>query len=183
MFDSIQIDSHLSWNFLTNITEENQEAMINQTLIRAPFTTLSLTAAKRFNEYMKNSQDEDLKRIFGRLALGTINRNEEDLKNTSQLQAQLEDIYATTEVCESNDPDKCYSLSPDLERIMQIESDYDRLLWAWKGWHDSCGNKVRPVYVPYINLLNKNAKDNGYEDLSVSVLNLLNNFRIDSDLD
>ncbi|CAF3665561.1 unnamed protein product [Rotaria sp. Silwood1] len=161
-----QIDSHLGWNFLTNINEENQEALINQTLIRAPFTKLSLTAAKKFNEYMKYSQNEDLKRMFGRLALGTINNNEDDLKRTSQLQAELEDIYATTKVCESNDPEKCYTLSPYLERSMQIEKDYDRLIWAWKGWHDSCGNKVRPVYIPYINLLNKNTKENGYKDLS-----------------
>ncbi|CAF4766054.1 unnamed protein product, partial [Rotaria sp. Silwood2] len=116
-------------------------ALINQTLIRASFTKLSLTAAKKFNEYMKYSQNEDLKRIFGRLALGTINNNEDDLKKTSQLQAEFEDIYATTKVCESNDPEKCYTLSPYLERSMQIEKDYGRLIWTWKGWHDSCGNK------------------------------------------
>ncbi|CAF2854948.1 unnamed protein product [Rotaria sp. Silwood2] len=117
------------------------KALINQTLIRASFTKLSLTAAKKFNEYMKYSQNEDLKRIFGRLALGTINNNEDDLKKTSQLQAEFEDIYATTKVCESNDPEKCYTLSPYLERSMQIEKDYGRLIWTWKGWHDSCGNK------------------------------------------
>ncbi|CAF4154828.1 unnamed protein product, partial [Rotaria sordida] len=53
-----------------------------------------------------------------------------------------------------------------LERLMQIEKDYDRLLWAWKGWHDECGNKIRPVYLPYIDLLNKHAKENGYQDLA-----------------
>ena len=41
---------------------------------------------------------------------------------------------------------------------MQIEKDYERLVWAWKGWHDGCGNKIRSVYLSYIDLLNKNAK-------------------------
>jgi peptidyl-dipeptidase A len=76
-------------------------------------------------------------------------------------------IYSTAKVCEVNDSAKCYSLSPYLEELMQTEKDYDRLLWAWKGWYDQCGNKIRPLYLPYIDLLNKNVKENGYKDLSV----------------
>ncbi|CAF4975132.1 unnamed protein product, partial [Rotaria sp. Silwood1] len=37
-----------------------------------------------------------------------------------------------------------------------------------KGWHDGCGNKIRSVYLPYIDLLNKNVKENGYHDLAES---------------
>jgi hypothetical protein len=51
---------------------------------------------------------------------------------------------------------------------MQTEKDYDRLTWAWKGWHDGCGDKVRPVYLSYVDLLTKNIKENGYTDLAVS---------------
>ncbi|CAF3973108.1 unnamed protein product, partial [Rotaria sp. Silwood1] len=42
-----------------------------------------------------------------------------------------------------------------------------------KGWHDGCGNKIRSVYLPYIDLLNKNVKENGYHDLAVSFSTLL----------
>ncbi|CAF3284963.1 unnamed protein product, partial [Rotaria sp. Silwood2] len=161
-----QVSVLLSWNYQTNITEENQKAITNQNLIRSPFSRLTLPIAKKFNEYMKYSKNDDLKRIFGRLAAGTISNNDDDVKKTSTLHGQLEDIYSTTKVCELNDKKKCYTLSPYLERVMQIEKDYDRLLWAWKGWHDGCGNKVRPVYLPFVDLLNKNVKENGYHDLS-----------------
>ena len=50
---------------------------------------------------------------------------------------------------------------------MQIEKDYDRLLWGWKGWHDQCGNAIRSVYLSYIDLLNDNIKGNNYNDLAV----------------
>ena len=50
---------------------------------------------------------------------------------------------------------------------MQVEKDYDRLLWAWKGWHDASGNAIRPVYLSFIDLLTKNAKDNGHGSLAV----------------
>ena len=117
---------------------------------------------------MKNSKNEDLKRIFGRLALGTINDNDEDVKKTSKLSSKLESIYGKTTVCELNDKKKCYTIEPYLTRLMQTEKDYDRLIWAWQGWHDGCGNKVRPVYLNFIDLLNKNVKENGYTDLAVS---------------
>ncbi|CAF4210380.1 unnamed protein product [Rotaria sp. Silwood2] len=161
-----QVSALLSWNYQTNITEENQKAITNENLIRSPFSRLTLPIAKKFNEYMKYSKNDDLKRIFGRLATGTVSNNNDDVKKSSKLHGQLEDIYATTKVCELNDDKKCYTLSPYLERVMQIEKDYDRLLWAWKGWHDGCGNKVRSVYLPYIDLLNKNVKENGYHDLA-----------------
>ncbi|UJR37123.1 hypothetical protein I4U23_029827 [Adineta vaga] len=161
-----QVSALLGWNHRTNLTDANQAAVSAQGLRSAPFHRLSLPIAKKFNEYMKNSTDEDLKRIFGRLAQGSTSHNDADVKTRSKLHSELETIYSTAEVCEVNDPKKCYTLSPVLERIMQTEKDYDRLLWAWKGWHDQCGNKIRPVYLPYIDLLNKNAKENGLNDVA-----------------
>lgn len=124
--------------------------------------------AKKINESIKNSENKDLKRIFDGLSHGSITDDDEYVKQTSKLHSELESIYAKAKVCEINDKKKCYTLSPYLERQMQIEKDYDRLLWAWKGWHDQCGDKIRPVYLNYINLLNKNAKENDYKDLSVN---------------
>ncbi|CAF3312769.1 unnamed protein product [Rotaria sp. Silwood2] len=141
-----KIDANLSWNFATNITEANEKILIAQSLIRAPFSELALPIAKLFNEHMKYSKNDDLRYIFGRLALGVNSNNTED---------------ATAKVCEPNDSNKCYTLAPYLERLMQIEKDYDRLIWAWKGWHDGCGNQVHPVYLSYVDLLNKNVKENG----------------------
>ncbi|CAF1505387.1 unnamed protein product, partial [Rotaria sordida] len=161
-----QVGAHVHWNYMTNITEENQKAMTAQNLIRSPFSRLVLPIAKKFNEYMKYSENDDLKRTFGRLASSITSNNDDDVKRTSKLDSQLEDIYSTTKVCELKDKKKCYPLAPYLERLMQIEKDYDRLLWAWKGWHDECGNKIRPIYLPYIDLLNKHAKENGYQDLA-----------------
>ena len=117
---------------------------------------------------MKVSHDADLRRIFGRLAGETISHNDDDLKRLSTLSSEMTSIYSKSEVCEPNDPKKCYQLSPYLERLMQTEKDYDRLTWAWKGWHDNCGNAVRPLYLQVVDLMNKNSRENGYKDLSVS---------------
>ncbi len=116
---------------------------------------------------MKFSSDEDLKRIFKGLSAGTVTDNDDDQRQISKLHSKMEQIYATTKVCEPDDATKCYTLTPYLDQTMQREKNYERLVWAWKGWYDGCGNQVRSVYLPYIDLLNKNAKQNGYQDLSV----------------
>lgn len=116
---------------------------------------------------MKSSTNDDLRRIFGRLAQGSISHNDDDVKKSSKLRSELEKIYSVAAVCEPNDQTRCYTLSPMLERLMQTEKDYDRLTWAWKGWHDQCGNKIRPVYLSFIEMLNKNVKNNDYKDLAV----------------
>ena len=117
---------------------------------------------------MKHSTDDDLRRIFDRLASGMVSKSDDETKETSTLHSQMQKIYSVTKVCEANASQTCYALSPYLERLMQVEKDYDRLVWAWKGWYDNCGNQVRPLYLSYIDLLSKNAKDNGYSDMAVS---------------
>ncbi|CAF2074598.1 unnamed protein product [Rotaria magnacalcarata] len=161
-----QVDTVLEWNYETNITEENEQAISKQSLISSPFDRLSLPMAKRFNEHMKYSRDEDLKVSFGRLSKNLISPNDEDVKQTSKLSSDLSRVYSTTKVCELNNDEICYNLSPYLERLMQVEKDYDRLLWGWQGWHDGCGNNIRPLYLPYIDLLDKSTKENGYKDLT-----------------
>ena len=116
---------------------------------------------------MKNARDPRLRRIFSHLAMGVI-INETDIKKMSKLISQMTAIYSTTKICQQ---DQCYSLSPDLETFMQIEKDYDRLLWAWKGWHDQSGTRIRQKYVEYIDIFNANLQANGIQNLAVSRLN------------
>ena len=142
--------------------------MSDQDLMVSPFQRLALPIAKKFNAQLKNSTNEDLKRILGRCARGTISYDDNEVKITSKLSSQLESIFGTTTVCELNNTKQCYTIEPYLTELMQKEKDYDRLTWAWEGWYDACGMKGRPVYLTYIDLLNKNCKANGYSDLSVS---------------
>lgn len=162
-----QIGAHLEWNYHTNLTTENQQAITKQNLLKSPFHRLSHPIAKKFNRSLIHAKNKELKRIFDHLAQGSTSRNDEAIQRSSKLQAELEHLYSTAKVCESNDSSECYVFSPYLERLMQVEKDYDRLLWAWKGWHDASGNAIRQVYLSYIDLLTENAKENGHENLAV----------------
>ena len=77
----------------------------------------------------------------------------------------LESIYATAQVCEENG-ERCLSLDPELSGIMMSSRDYDRVLWAWKGWHDATGPKMRELYSKIVEIENRGAAYSQYKDLS-----------------
>lgn len=49
----------------------------------------------------------------------------------------------------------------DLTDIMATSRDYNELLFAWKGWRDASGKKMRNNYKRYVELSNKAATLNG----------------------
>lgn len=49
----------------------------------------------------------------------------------------------------------------DLQKIMAESRDYDKLLFAWKGWRDSAGKALREQYTKYVELANRAARLNG----------------------
>ncbi|NXU79541.1 ACE enzyme, partial [Oreotrochilus melanogaster] len=55
-------------------------------------------------------------------------------------------------------------LSSDLTDIMATSRDYEELLFAWKGWRDASGKKMKKNYKRYVELSNKAAVLNGFMD-------------------
>lgn len=49
----------------------------------------------------------------------------------------------------------------DLNKIMAESRDYDRLLFAWQGWRNVSGRKLRQSYERYVELANIAARSNG----------------------
>lgn len=92
-----------------------------------------------------------------------LNTHKQKYSKLSNLSNKLESIYATAKVCKEN---KCLTLDPDLSDIMKNSRDYDTLEWAWKGWHDATGAKMRSIYSQTVEIQNKGARENNYKDLS-----------------
>lgn len=60
--------------------------------------------------------------------------------------------------------EKCYSLEPELTQLMSSSTNATERLWAWQQWHEGVGRAIRPLYVKYVDLENRHARLNGYED-------------------
>lgn len=90
------------------------------------------------------------------------------VRTLSKLSSKLESIYATAKVCrnKTNGEEECLELEPGLTSVMQNSRNYSELTWAWKGWHDASGKKMRSIFAQTVEIQNKAARDNNYTDLS-----------------
>lgn len=117
------------------------------------------------------------------------------LRTLSKLSSRLESIYATAKVCrnktttsssssdsddnssssggssssnESSDTvvEECLELEPGLTNIMQNSRNYAELVWAWQGWREASGKKMRSIFAQTVEIQNRAAQANNYTDLS-----------------
>ncbi|KAL6073647.1 hypothetical protein STEG23_023533, partial [Scotinomys teguina] len=151
-----------TWNYVTNITRQNRENMLQKEVERSQFMLYFGTRARLFK--IDQFQDPEVRRMLSKLknvdksALPT-----EELREYNRLLTYMETTYSTAEVCLNEGP--CLSLEPDLEEIMATSRDQNELLWAWQGWRDAVGRQIRPIFEYYVQLSNKAAQYNGYKDM------------------
>uniref|UniRef100_A0A8U8C0S9 Angiotensin-converting enzyme n=1 Tax=Geospiza parvula TaxID=87175 RepID=A0A8U8C0S9_GEOPR len=150
-----------SWAYNTNITDHNKEIMLEKNLAMSKHTLEYGMRARQFDT--SDFQDQSVTRILKKLSV--IERAalpENELKEYNTLLSDMETTYSVAKVCRENKT--CHPLDPDLTAIMATSQDYDELLFAWKGWRDASGKKMRNNYKRYVELSNKAAMLNGYTD-------------------
>lgn len=150
-----------SWDYNTNITDHNKQLMLNKNLEMSKHTLEYGKKAREFD--YTDFQDEEVKRVLKKLS--DIERSalpEEEIIEYNTLLSDMETIYSVAKVCREDGT--CLPLEPDLTNILATSRDYDELLFAWKGWRDAAGKKIREKYKRYVELSNKAARLNNYAD-------------------
>ena len=69
------------------------------------------------------------------------------------------EIYSTATV--ADDGGRANRLDPELTDIMATSRDYERLEWAWQGWRDATGPRMKRLYEQLVDRMNEAAADNG----------------------
>ncbi|XP_060996760.1 angiotensin-converting enzyme-like protein Ace3 [Dama dama] len=151
-----------AWNYVTNITKKNQEEMLYKDVEKSQHTLYFGTRARLFK--IANFQDPDVKRMLSKLLnVDKAALPKEELREYNQILAYMETTYSMAQVCLNEGP--CLPLEPDLEEVMATSRDQKELLWAWQGWRDAVGRQLRMTFERYVQLSNKAAKLNGYQDM------------------
>lgn len=149
-----------SWNYNTNITEHNNQVMLEKNLAMSSHTLQYGRQARNFD--YSDFQNVELQRLFKKLSdIDKAALSEAEQKEYNQIVSDMETIYSKATVCNGT---KCIPLDPDITALLAQSRDYDELLWAWKGWRDSSGKKMRSHYKRYVELGNKAATLNGHAD-------------------
>ncbi|XP_052750785.1 angiotensin-converting enzyme-like isoform X2 [Galleria mellonella] len=155
-----------SWNYESNITNYNEEQMLQ----------ISLEVAEEQKEYWKETmsylwheyEDPDLKRMFKKYSeLGTAALPEDLNQRLLTAISNMQSIYATATICDYKDRNKCdLHVEPDVTDIFANSEDPEELKYTWLEWHKAAGAPSRGNFTEYIQLDNEAAKLNGYDSVA-----------------
>jgi len=80
-------------------------------------------------------------------------------RKIGHLTNEMVEIYSTATV--ADDGGRANRLDPELTDIMATSRDYERLEWAWQGWRDATGPRMKRLYEQLVDRMNEAAADNG----------------------
>jgi len=150
-----------NWNYNTNITTETSKILLQKNTQMANHTFKFGTWARQFD--VTNFQNASIKRMIKKIQdLERAALPAKELEEYNQILLDMETTYSVASVCHSNGT--CLQLEPDVTNLMATSRRYEDLLWAWKGWRDKVGRAILPSFPKYVELANKAARLNGYED-------------------
>uniref|UniRef100_UPI00358E57EB angiotensin-converting enzyme isoform X2 n=1 Tax=Myxine glutinosa TaxID=7769 RepID=UPI00358E57EB len=150
------------WTYNTNITDYNDQL---QQKAYQQWANNTKEYGLRTQQFDKGAfQDESIRRQLEKISLiGSAALPNADLKEFSAVISRMETTYSVAKVCWNGDQD-CLSLEPDITGIMAMSHDYNELEYAWEGWRNASGRKMRQDYMRYVELSNEAARLNGFPD-------------------
>lgn len=154
-----------SWTWNTNITDYNNRLKLEAEKAKSDFDKASFNETKKWN--WRNFTVENVKRQFYKIAdIGESVLPPDDFQKITEAKSNMQGTYSKARVCNKpgDTTPKCYSFNPHLENIMANSTNWEELLWAWKGWRDETGKKMPGDYEKFVELANKAAKMNDYSD-------------------
>ncbi|KAK7872177.1 hypothetical protein R5R35_001739 [Gryllus longicercus] len=161
--------NNAEWTYETNINEDTEAALQNATLEYAAFEKeqwqnyFSRVNYTEFEDEVLIRQLDSLS-VLGIPALGLT-----DLEELSTSTTNMTSTYSTAKICPYKKQacalNEMLSLDPGIEEIISKSRDYDELTYVWKAWRDASGKLMRENYKKYVQLNNKAAEMNGFEDM------------------
>ncbi|MEZ4300483.1 MAG: M2 family metallopeptidase [Polyangiaceae bacterium] len=147
-------------NFITDDTDAMSAASEEANM---EYLGRTIKSAARFNSL---SLPQDMRRQLDLLKIAVSLPPPSDAKDRTELaevSVWMQGVYGKGKYCPERLKGKCQDLE-QLSEIMAKSRNYDDLLDAWKGWHDT-GKQMREKYARYVELSNKGAKEIGFPDV------------------
>ncbi|KAM3592839.1 uncharacterized protein V6R79_026353 [Siganus canaliculatus] len=154
-----------SWNYNTNLTDHNSQLQVQASLDEQAFSSAwGLKAKETFTDAVLQSLPDDKQRnLMDKIkVLGPANLDPTKREEYNTILSQMDSIYSTAKV--SPEPGVVWNLEPELTEIMATSRSYKKLLFAWEGWRNESGVKLKPLYPQFVELSNEAYRADGFED-------------------
>ena len=165
------VSGQANWEYNTNISTATNAKLIETSLRVTKYFANARENATRVNQ---TGESDDTKRQLSFILSSATSKNETIVKRVATLKSQLKGLYSkgcvpakASQVPTLNGTwigTKCLPLDPDLYKILGKSRNYTELEFAWKGWRDATGPKMKLVYQDFVNALNIGARENKWKD-------------------
>ncbi|KAG0694354.1 Angiotensin-converting enzyme [Chionoecetes opilio] len=160
------------WDYITDVADSNKEVAANAAAVH--YLNFKGEAAVNCSQYgyeaFTNMQLYRRFRFLSKKGPGALDHAE--LTEYKDLQAHMETIYGTATICDFYNPEQCdLILEPDIEAIMASSTNWDELRYVWEEWRDKSGKLMRDDFVRFVELSNKAATLDGFENTGEYWLN------------
>jgi peptidyl-dipeptidase A len=155
---------HADWAKQTNITPETEAASAKAGEAVMTYLTGAIRKAATFLPiFDKLDPDTQRKLTLLRVAGSAAPDDPAKAAEFAKITAGMDAAYGKGKVCDK-DGKNCKDLGA-LEDIMAKSRKPDELLAAWRGWHDTVGKEIRPMYERFVELGNEGARGIGFKDM------------------
>ncbi|KAG7266978.1 hypothetical protein CRUP_010512 [Coryphaenoides rupestris] len=158
-----------SWDYNTNITEENSKKLVRGGLGGEPEGRSEEAAV--WGEFYSRKSVESLKfpihevsdlqiklQLISLQDRGSGALSPDKAAHLDWVLNEMSTIYSTATVCLKDKPHDCQTWN---QAVMADSQDYGERLHVWEGWRREVGKKMRPLYEKYVDLKNEAAQLNG----------------------
>ncbi|XP_061410805.1 angiotensin-converting enzyme-like [Lethenteron reissneri] len=156
-----------SWNYNTNITEENQNLQVAASLKEQEFTEAWGQKAKDLFGNISHGFNETNKRLLEQIRiLGSANLDITEREEYNRLLSDMDAIYSTAKVCKPGQTSgsDCAPLDPTITDILATSRSYKKLLYYWEGWHNVVGRPLHSKYARFVKLSNAASQLDDFAD-------------------
>ncbi|XP_012555870.1 angiotensin-converting enzyme [Hydra vulgaris] len=166
--DKLQHDDTVaSWNYEIDMSTENKKE-----------TSRISGLVSKFSQEYKDKAEIILKNINGDIPSSLIrqlklitrtssSKDSNEAKLIAELLSNMTAYYSRTEIVKKIDGEEYhFKLNSHLLPLMsQVEvENLGNMRWAWRVWREAVGIKNKPLYVKFVELANKAARENGFDD-------------------
>nr|XP_027209715.1 angiotensin-converting enzyme-like [Penaeus vannamei] len=160
------------WDYITDVTDPNKEDAANDAAVRYLSFKGEAAANSSLFGYESFSDDELYRRFRFLAKKGPGALGQQDLEEYKLLQAGMETIYSTATICDYHDDTQCdLTLEPDIELILATSTNWEELRHAWVEWRENTGKLMRDDFIRFVELSNKAATLDGFDNTGSYWLN------------
>jgi peptidyl-dipeptidase A len=155
-----------AWANETDLTPAHEAATAKASEVLSVEVTRMVKTARKFDPIL-GQLDPDTRRqlLLLKFQAQPSPDDPQQAKELAELAAKMDSEYGKGVCKTAKGKEQCQDIE-HWSKLLQKDRKPDKLLFAWRTWHNEVGHKERDLFVRYVELANAGARGIGFKDVS-----------------